>query len=266
MQRLADHPAGQDGLGGHRLLPHGVGVGRAVGPVLDHHGGQVVLGEAGVGQQPLGPEGEVGGGGGEPGLFLPGGEERGADDPLGHLLDAEHEDAVVAARGDGLGAELEGGAAAGAAGFDVDDGRAREGQGTQHPVAGGHAAVGGPAVGGLEAAGADPGLGHRCPHRRHAEIDQAPVLEPPERVQPHPGHLDPPHRSPHRSFWVQRCVVGNRALVPERVGRSFWVQRCVVGNRALVPERVEREVVRVMGPVPGRGQRPRWRCRGRPRR
>ena len=192
VQRVTDDTTGQDGLGGHRLLPHGVGVVDPVGPVLHADRGQVVFGQAGVGHQALGPEGEVGGSGGEAGLFLPRGEERRADDPLRHLLDPEHEHRVVLAVGDGLGTELEGRAAAGTARLDVDDRCAGQGQRAEHAVARRHAAVGRPAVRGLEATRPEPRLGHRLADGGHPEVDQPEVVEPPERVHPHPGdlHLD----------------------------------------------------------------------------
>ena len=92
--------------------------------------------------------------------------------------------------GDGLAPELEGGPAAGAPGLHVDDRGPGEGEGAEDPVPGGHAAVGRPAVGGLEPPGPDACLGHGLPHRRHAQVDQAGVVEPPERVHPHPADAD----------------------------------------------------------------------------
>ena len=108
-------------LGGHLLAEHRVRVVHAVAPVLHHDLGEVLLGEPGLAQQPLRAQREVRGRRGEPGLLAPRLEERRADDALGHLLDAEHEHAVVLAGADRARRELQRGAAARAAGLDVDD-------------------------------------------------------------------------------------------------------------------------------------------------
>ena len=66
-------------------------------------------------QQPLRAQREVRGRRGEPGFLAPRLEERRADDALRHLLDAEHEHAVVLAGPDRARRELQRGAAARAA-------------------------------------------------------------------------------------------------------------------------------------------------------
>ena len=48
VQRLAHHLGGEHLLGGDRLAEHGVVVVHAVGAVLHHDVGEVVLGDAGV--------------------------------------------------------------------------------------------------------------------------------------------------------------------------------------------------------------------------
>ena len=145
------------------------------------------LGEAGVGQQPLGPEGEEGRCRAETGRLLPRGEERGPDDPLGHLLDPEDQHPVVLARGDRCRPQLEGGPPRGTAGLHVVDGDAGAGQRGEDPVPGGHAAVGRPAEGRLHVADADAGLGQRRPHRRHPHGRPGQVAEAAEGVEAHPG-------------------------------------------------------------------------------
>ena len=124
VQRLAHDPAGQHLVGGHGLA--GTWRSRVVDAVRPGSSRTTAarssLVRPRVAHQALGPQGEVGGRGGEPGLLLPGLEERRADHPLRHLLDAEDEHAFVLAGGDrACAAELQRGAAAGAPGLDVDD-------------------------------------------------------------------------------------------------------------------------------------------------
>ena len=93
--------------------------------VLHHDRGEVVLGDPALAHQSLGAEREVRGGRGEAGFLAPRLEEARADDALGHLLHAEHEHGVVLPGADRAGREPERGAAARAAGLDVDDRDAR---------------------------------------------------------------------------------------------------------------------------------------------
>src|SRR5439155_6694719 len=83
-------------------------------------------------------------------LFPPPLEERRADDPLGHLLDAEHERAVVLLGPDRPGRELQRRATTCAARFDVDDRNPRQRERAEHLVSGRDPAVGGAAERGLE--------------------------------------------------------------------------------------------------------------------
>ncbi len=189
MQRLGDDPRGEDLLDRGLLLVHGVGIRRPVATVLDDHPCQVALGDAGREAQPLGPQGEERRRGGEAGLLLPRLEERRADDPLGHLLRAEHEDGVVLPGPDGGRREHQGGAAAGAARLDVDDRHARHAEPAKHLVAGRHAAVGGAAERSLEAALADARLSQRGADGDHTHVGGRGV-EAPERVHADTGDGD----------------------------------------------------------------------------
>ena len=90
------------------------------------------------------------GAGVSPACLLPRLEERRADHPLRHLLDAEHEHAVVLAAADRRRAERQRGRARRAAGLDVDDRAAGQRQRAEHAVPGGDAAVGGAAEGGAD--------------------------------------------------------------------------------------------------------------------
>ena len=94
----------------------------------------------------------------EPRLLAPRLEERRPDDALGHLLDAEHEHGVVLPGSDGAGREHQRGAAARAAGLDVDDRHAGQPERAEHLVPGRDARVHGRAERGLERRG--------CPRRR----------------------------------------------------------------------------------------------------
>ena len=140
----------------------------AVAPVLHHDPGQVVLREARLAQQALGPEREVRGRGREPGLLAPRLEEARPDDALRHLLHAEHEHAVVLAGPDRARRELQRRRTARAAGLDVDDRDAGERERAEHLVARGDARVRGAAERGLEVARARrrPRRARRAPRRR----------------------------------------------------------------------------------------------------
>ena len=82
------------------LAEHRVRVVHAVAAVLHDDVGEVLLREPRLAQQPLRAQREVRRRRREPGLLAPRLEERRADDALGHLLDAEHEHAVVLAGAD----------------------------------------------------------------------------------------------------------------------------------------------------------------------
>ena len=148
------------------LAEHRVGVVHAVAAVLHHDVGEMLLREPGFAQQALRPQGEVGRRGREAGLLAPGFEERRADDALGHLLHPEHEHAVVLAGADRAGRELQRGAAARAAGLDVDDRHAGARERAEHLVAGRDAAVGGAAERGLETRVARLRRARRAPRAR----------------------------------------------------------------------------------------------------
>ena len=83
-------------------------------------------------------------------------------------------------------ASIERGATAGTARFDVDDGHPRHAEPAEDLVAGGHAAVGGAAEGGLKAALADAGFPQRGADGVHPHVGRGHALETPERVH------DPP--------------------------------------------------------------------------
>ena len=189
VQRLAHDARREHLLGRHLLAEHRVRVVHAVAPVLHDDLGEVVLGEPGFAQQPLGAQREVRGRRGEAGLLAPRLEERRADDALGHLLDAEHEHAVVLAGADRAGRELQRGAAARAAGLDVDDRHAGARERAEHLVAGGDAAVRGAAERGLERAGCRP----RPSAARTACTPMSVTVrsvEPAERMDADAGDLD----------------------------------------------------------------------------
>ncbi len=146
------------------------------------------LREPGLAQESLRPQREVRGGRREPGLLAPGLEERGSDDPLGHLLDAEHERAVVLTGPDRAGRELQRRAAARAAGFDVDDGDAGERQRAEHLVARCDPAVRRTAEGGLERRVA--GFVERGAYRGDTHLGGCLALEPPEGVDARSGYAN----------------------------------------------------------------------------
>ena len=196
VQRLAHQPRRQHGGGVDLGAEHGVGVVHAVTTVLHHHRGQMVLGHARVLHEALGPQGEIGRRGAEPRVLLPGLEERRPDHALGHLLQPEDEHGVIGTGADGPGPEHEGGPAAGAARFDVDDGHARHAQARQHLVARRHPAVGGGAEGGLEPAPGDAGVEEGAVHGGHAHVGDGPVLEAAEGVDGDPGHVHGRHDAP----------------------------------------------------------------------
>ena len=115
-----------------------------------------------------------------PDFLAPRLEERRANDPLRHLLDAEDEHAVVLTGADRAGRELQRGAAARAAGFDVDDRAAGARERAEHLVAGGDTAVGRAAERGLERRVA--GLGERVAHRDDTHVGVGRVGEAAERM------------------------------------------------------------------------------------
>ena len=147
-----------------------------------------VLREPVLAQQPLRAQREVRGRRREPGLLAPRLEERRADDALRHLLDAEHEHAVVLAGADRARRELQRGAAARAAGFDVDDRHAGARERAEHLVARRDPAVRGAAERGVERRVA--GFGERGAHRVHAHVGVRQPVEPAERVDADAGDLD----------------------------------------------------------------------------
>ena len=155
-------------------------------------------------QQPLRAQREVRGRRREPGLFAPRLEERRADDALGHLLDAEHERAVVLAGPDRAGRELQRRAAARASGFDVDDRHAGERQRAEHLVSRRDPAVRGAAERGLERR--VPGLGERRPHRVHAHVGRGLALEPPERMDARAGYANAHVTTPSGSSSATRVI------------------------------------------------------------
>ncbi len=192
VQRLAHHPGGED-LVDRRLGPeHGVRVVHPVAAVLHHHLGQLLLRDARLPLEPLGPQREVGGGGGQAGLLAPRLEERGADDALRHLLDPEHEHRVVLPGPDRARGEHERRCAARAAGLDVHDRDAGAAERAEHLVARGDPGVGGAAERGVEAGVA--GLVERGAHGGDAEVGDGPVGEPTEGMDPQPGD---PHVAAH---------------------------------------------------------------------
>ncbi len=96
---------------------------------------------------------------------------------------------------DGTRTQHEGGAATGAAGLDVDDGHPGHAQARQHLVPRGHAAVGGGAEGGLEAALAQARLGQGGPDGGDPHVGDGAVFETAEGVDADPGHVDAVHGS-----------------------------------------------------------------------
>jgi hypothetical protein len=82
---------------------------------------QVLEADVAFAHQSLSPQCEVAGRGREPRFLAPGFEERRADHPARHLLEPEYQNAVVSPHRDVSCRQSERGAAAGAAGFDVDD-------------------------------------------------------------------------------------------------------------------------------------------------
>ena len=113
--------------------------------------------------------------------------------PLGHLLGAEDEHRVVLPGPDGRRRQHQRGAAAGAAGLDVEDGHARHAEAAEHLVARGHPAVGGAAEGRLEVALADARLAQRRPHGDDAHVGGGDAVEAAEGMQADTGHGDVGH-------------------------------------------------------------------------
>src|SRR5207248_6999412 len=109
--------------------------------------------------------------------FLPRLEETRVDDSLRHLLHAEDQDRFAFAGANRLQAESQGRAAAGAAGFDVDDRRTGQSEARQHAVTRGDSRVYGAATGRLEAARRDTSGGERRPHRLAPDDDERRLLE-----------------------------------------------------------------------------------------
>ena len=188
MQRLAHDARREHLLDRDFLAEHRVRVLHTVAAILHDHLGEVLFGETGFAQQPLRAQREVGGSCGEPRLLPPRLEERGADDALGHLLDAEDERAVVLAGPDRAGRELQRGAAARAAGLDVDDGQPRERQRAEHLVPRRDAAVRGAAERRLERRVA--GLLERGAYSVHSQVGRGAALEPSEGMDARPGYAN----------------------------------------------------------------------------
>ena len=195
MQGLAHHPRREHVVGRHLAAEHGVGVFHAVAAVLHDDRGEMLLGDTRLAHEPLGPQREVRGCGGEAGFLAPRLEERRADDPLRHLLDAVHEHGVVLAGSDRACREHERGATARAPGFHVDDRHAGHAHRVEHLVARGDARVHGAAERGLEAAATDAGIGERLTHRDDAHLGDRRALEPSEGMQPDARDVDGAHRS-----------------------------------------------------------------------
>src|SRR5204862_297421 len=78
---------------------------------------------------------EVGRRGRQPRVLPPRLEEGGADDAVGQLLHAEHEDGVVLTGANGARRQHQGGTAAGTTGLDVDDRHPRHPESAEHLVA-----------------------------------------------------------------------------------------------------------------------------------
>ncbi len=185
VQRFTHDARRQHLLRGDLLAEHRVRVVHAVPSVLHDHLGQVVLREPVLAQQSLRAEGEVRGRRREAGFLAPRLEERRSDDALRHLLDTEHEHAVVLPGADRTGGELERGATARATGFDIDDRDARTRERTQHLVTRRHAAVRSTAERGLERRIAR--LGERGAHRVHAHVGVRDAVEATERMDADAG-------------------------------------------------------------------------------
>ncbi len=154
--------------------------------VLHHDPCEMVLGDPGGQREALSSEPEEGRRGRQTRLLLPGVEERGADDALGHLLGPKDEHRVVLPRPNGRRGEHEGRTSAGATRLDIDDRHAGHTEPAQDLVPGGDAAVGRSAEGRLKASLAHARLTQRGPHSHHAHVGGRDAVETAERM-----HADP---------------------------------------------------------------------------
>ena len=191
VQRRADEPRREHFFGGHLLAEHRVRVVHAVPPILDDDPREVVLRQSVLAQQALRAQREVRRCGRESRFLAPRFEEGRADDALRHLLDAEHQHAVVLPGPDRARRELEGGTAARAARLDVDDRHARARDRAEDLVTGRDAAVRGAAERGLERRIA--GLGERGAHRVHTHVGVRQRVEASEGMDADTGDLDAGH-------------------------------------------------------------------------
>src|SRR5215204_2040533 len=194
MERFAHDARGEHLLRRHLAAEHRIRIVDTVGPVFHDDLCQLVLRDARFAHETLRAQCEIGGRRGKPRFFTPRLEERRPDDPTGHLLDPEHECAVVLTSPDGPSREHERGAAACTPGLDVDDGDARAPERAEHFVAGGNTGVGGAAERGLELW--VTGVAQRLPHRGDAEVGDGPVLEPAEGMHADPRDLDDSRHGP----------------------------------------------------------------------
>ena len=139
-----------------------------------------------------------------PGFLAPGFEERRTDDALRHLLDAEHQHRVVLPGPDRARRELQRGAAARAAGFDVDDrlaGQRERAQAPCDPTRRRRTRCRRTRPGSADS----PASARRSAHRVHTHLGRGHALEAPERVETDAGYANAHVTTPVRATRRQRA-------------------------------------------------------------